>query len=232
MKLAMISHSLNRRSFLAISLLSAFAAHAQAPGKPAAFVAALAGRKQTIVTYGTSLTAGGAWVGQLTKALEAKFPGNATVINSGAGGMWSKWGLDHLDERVISKAPDAVLIEWAINDAFLEYKTSPEDCRANLNTMLDRILAAHPKCELILQIMNPPTGVHLERRPNIAAYEQVYREVAKARNLRLIDHAPGWAAEIAKGEASWKALMPDGIHPNANGCKQVILPVLLKGLGI
>lgn len=228
----MIPHSLNRRSLLALAILSALGAHAVEPEKPAAFVTALAEKKQTIVAYGTSLTAGGAWVGQLKAALDAKFPGRATVINSGAGGMWSKWGLDHLDERVISKAPDAVLIEWSINDAFLEYKTSPADCRANLNTMLDRILAAHPKCEIILQVMNPPTGVHLERRPKIADYEQVYREVAKARNLRLIDHAPGWAAELAKGEASWKPLMPDGIHPSAKGCEQVLTPVLLKGLGI
>ena len=228
----MTPYALNRRSLLALFVLSTVSAFSRTPEKAAAFVTTLAERKQTIVAYGTSLTAGGAWVGQLTKALEAKFPGRATVINSGAGGMWSKWGLDHLDERVISKAPDAVLIEWSINDAFLEYKTSADDCRANLNTMIDRILAAHPKCEIILQVMNPPTGVHLERRPNVADYEQVYREVAKARNLRLIDHAPHWAAEIAKGEASWKALMPDGIHPNSKGCEQVMMSVLLKALGI
>lgn len=66
-------HSLSRRSFLSLVFLSAIGAHADAPEKPAAVVTALAEKKQTIVAYGTSRTAGGAWVGQLTKALEAKF---------------------------------------------------------------------------------------------------------------------------------------------------------------
>jgi len=46
-----------------------------------------AGRSQTIVTYGTSLTAGGAWVSQLQEALNAKYPGLAKVINSGENAM-------------------------------------------------------------------------------------------------------------------------------------------------
>ena len=223
--------SLPRRCWIALLLFTA--AMPAWAAEPAAFVAALAaGRKQTVITYGTSLTAGGAWVGQLQAALDARHPGLAKVINSGQGAMWSKWGLEHLDERVIAKAPDAVLIEWSINDAFLEYKTSADECRANLNTMLDRILAAHPKCEIILQVMNPPTGEHLDRRPKIADYEQVYREVAKARNLRLVDHSPQWAAVLAKGDAGWKALVPDGIHPSAAGCEQIITPFLLKTLGL
>lgn len=204
-----------------------------APREPAAFVKALAaGKHQTIVTYGTSLTAGGAWVGQLQQALEKRYPGLAHVVNSGQGAMWSQWGLDHLDERVIAKKPDAVLIEWSINDAYLDYKTSVEQCRQNLNTMIDRILAALPKCEIIIEVMNPPTGEHLTRRPNIAAYEQVYRDVAKARHLRLVDHSPQWKAVIAAGGDRWKTYMPDGIHPNELGCEKVLTPFLLSALGL
>lgn len=44
-----------------------------------------AGKKQTILTYGTSLTAGGAWVGQLGQALKARYGDKAPVINSGQG---------------------------------------------------------------------------------------------------------------------------------------------------
>ena len=56
-----------------------------------------AGKPQTVVTYGTSLTAGGAWVRQLDAALKARWPGQATVVNSGAGGMWSTWGVENLE---------------------------------------------------------------------------------------------------------------------------------------
>ena len=199
----------------------------------AAFVARLAaGQPQTVVTYGTSLTAGGAWVAQFGAALEKNFPKLATVVNSAQGAMWSKWGVENLDGRVIAKKPDALFIEFSINDAFLEYKTSVEDARKNLEAMIDRTLAAQPACEIILLVMNPPTGVHLERRPKIADYEQVYRDVAKARGLRLIDFSADWQAVLKQGEARWLALVPDGIHPNAEGARQIILPHLLKSLGL
>ena len=199
----------------------------------AAFVAGLeAGRPQTVVLYGTSLTAGGAWVEQFGAALEKKFPKLATIVNSAQGAMWSKWGVENLDERVIAKKPDALFIEFSINDAFLEYATPPEDARKNLEAMIDRTLAAQPACEIILLVMNPPTREHLERRPKLADYEQVYRDVAKARGLRLIDFSADWQAVLKQGEAPWFALVPDGIHPNADGAQQVILPHLLKSLGL
>ena len=151
-----------------------------------------AGKTQTIVTYGTSLTAGGAWVGQLQGALNQEYPGLAKVINRGQGGMWSKWGVEHLEERVIAKKPDAVLLEFAINDAFLEYKTSTQEARTNLVNMIDRILAANSQCQVILMTMNPPIGIHSERRPKVDDYYELYRQVAKERNLLLIDHYLNW----------------------------------------
>ena len=78
------------------------------------------GKQQTIVTYGTSLTAGGAWVKQLQQSFNSSYPGKTKVINSGMSGKWSATGVKHLDKRVIQKKPDAVLIEFAINELFVE----------------------------------------------------------------------------------------------------------------
>ena len=216
----------------AIVVMLAVAAPCLAAEKSALVANLEAGRKQTIVTYGTSLTAGGAWVGQLQQALDKKFPGLAKVSNSGKGGMWSKWGVDNLDERVIKKEPDAVFIEFAINDAFLEYKTSAEDCRKNLENMIDRIQKARPQCQVILMTMDPPIGVHRERRPKIDDYYAVYRTVAKERQLLLIDHQPNWQKILNEGEVGYKKLVPDGIHPSAAGCQAVITPQILRSLGM
>lgn len=191
-----------------------------------------AGKGQVVVTYGTSLTAGGAWVGQLQKALDDAYPKLAKVVNSGASGMWSNWGLEHLEERVITKAPDTVFIEWAINDAFLKYETPVAKARENLEAMIDRILKAKPETEIILMTMDPPIAEHLERRPKIEEYYQMYREVARARKLLLIDHEPNWKKVLGQGEASYRKLVPDGIHPNAEGCSQVITPALLEAIGV
>ena len=191
-----------------------------------------AGKPQTLVTYGTSLTAGGAWVGQLQSALKAQWPSLITVVNSGQGAMWSKWGVDNLDARVIAKKPDTVLIEFAINDAYLEYKTSVEQAKENLNNMIDRILKAKAETEIILMTMNPPIEVHLERRPNYKAYYEMYRTVAKEKKLRLIDHNALWEPIAANDLALFRKYVPDGIHPGPLGCENVITPELLKSLGV
>lgn len=191
-----------------------------------------AGKQQTIVTYGTSLTAGGAWVGQLSAELKRHYSALPLVINSGRSAMWSKWGVDNLDTRVISKNPDALFIEFTINDAFLKYNTSVPQARSNLLNMVDRVLAANKACEIILMVMNPPIGVHLTSRPNIEAYNQMVRDVATERRLMLIDHYPDWQKILKADPKQFTALVPDGIHPNAEGCKQIILPNILRALGV
>ena len=142
-----------------------------------------AGKTQTVVTYGTSLTSGGAWVRQLDAALKARWPGQTTVVNSGAGGMWSTWGVENLDARVIEKKPDTLFIEFGINDAYLDYKTSVVTARANLDNMIQRVLSARPNTEIVLMTMNPPIGNHLKARPEIKKYYEMYRQVAKERSL-------------------------------------------------
>jgi acetyl esterase/lipase/lysophospholipase L1-like esterase len=187
-----------------------------------------AGKPQTVVTYGTSLTAGGAWVGQMKEALDHKYKGLITVINSGKGGMWSKWGVDNLDALVIQKKPDTVFIEFAMNDAFLTYKTSVAAARTNLLNMIDRIQAAKVDTEIILMTMNPPIGVHLERRPKIADYVQMYRDVAKERTLQLIDNYPNWERVLRADAQLYTKYVPDGIHPGAEGYRLVVIPAILK----
>ncbi|MEI6521040.1 MAG: GDSL-type esterase/lipase family protein [bacterium] len=189
-------------------------------------------KSQTIVTYGTSLTAGGAWVEQLSDILNKRYPELCTIMNSGAGGMWSNWGVDNLDERVISKQPDTVFIEFSINDAFLQYETSVEQAKDNLNNMIDRIKDANPSAEVILMVMNPPTNEHLERRPNIVSYNLMYHDVAQERNLLIIDHYNAWKEILDNEPHHFFEYVPDGIHPNAAGCEKVITPAILKAIGI
>lgn len=191
-----------------------------------------AGQKQTIVTYGTSLTEQGAWVQQLQQFFNERFPGLAAMINSGKSAMWSQWGVENLDERVIGKKPDAVFMEFSINDAFLSYKTSVAQARANLTTMIDRITAANASCEVVLMTMNPPVEEHLEQRPEVELYNQIYRDVARERGLMLIDCYPEWKAILEKSPDLFRRYVPDGIHPANEGNAMVTTPAILKALGL
>jgi hypothetical protein len=98
--------------------------------------------------------------------------------------------------------------------------------------MIDRILQSKADAEIILMVMNPPIGIHLDRRPRIDDYNQMYRDVAKVRNLLLIDHYFKWSRIIEKDIDLFNKYVPDGIHPFPEGCQKVIIPTILKALGI
>jgi lysophospholipase L1-like esterase len=212
---------------------------AGAPGKSKLAEALRAGKKQTVVIYGTSLSQGGnwgpSWFQPVQDVLEREFPGQLAVINSARGGQNSRWGAGMLDASVIAKRPDCVFIEFSINDAVVRFDMSLEESRKNMVEMIDRIHAALPDCEIVLQITNPVVGKpegNASHRGNQEAYEQIYRELARERGLILIDNAPRWRAILdAKGEKSYRQFVPDGVHPINSAYKMVTVPNILGTLG-
>jgi len=215
------------------TLVAACSLHAAEGDSKTRFVQNLeAGKKQTLVTFGTSLTAVGAWVDQLCAVLDQQFPGQATVINGAQGGANSDWGREKLDEKVLAHKPDTVLIEFSVNDAHAQRKTSVDHARGNLENMIERILAANPDCEIILQVMNPPVGHTKTVRPDIAAYDQMYRDVAAARGFLLIDHSPAWQDLLKNDPRTFMLCSPDTIHPLRSGSLKVSTPVVLAALGL
>jgi lysophospholipase L1-like esterase len=195
---------------------------------------ALARPASQVVFYGTSLTASGGWVEILAAELASRSPG-IKVTNAACDGQNSRWGLEQFDDRVLARAPDVFVVEFAINDAVARFNISPAVARGNLEAMLDRLAAQRPDCVAVLQVMNPvidrPPG-HDGHRPNLPAYEQIYRETAKARGLVLVDHAPAWAALLARGEAAFRHYVPDGLHPGPAGYAGFMLPTLRGTLGL
>jgi lysophospholipase L1-like esterase len=221
---------------LALGLAGIRAAEAAPPAKSRLVANLEAGKPQHLVIYGTSLSKGGAWVTQLQAALDARFPGLLTLTNGAKGGQNSRWGLENVESNVIAHKPDTVFIEFAINDAVTRFNLSLDEVRANVDSMLDRITRALPQCEIILQVMNPAVGKaegDPSHRRNQDAYQQIYRDAAKRRGLRLIDHCIAWNALLAaEGEAGFKRYVPDGVHPNAEGYARFVTPTILAAIGI
>lgn len=204
--------------------------------KTAAFTRKLrADHPQTVVVYGTSLTAGGAWVRFMQQELEEQCPGDLTLINSGGPGEHSRWGLANLQEKVLDHEPDVVFLEFSINDSSARYDVTMEESRRNLETLITRIKAARPECEIILQVMNPTIPRekgHKSYRPQYAAYQQIYREVAAEQGLLLIDHVPAWQAVLVSGVDAFEKVVPDGVHPLPEGERAYTMPALRKALGL
>ena len=191
-----------------------------------------AGKKQTVVTFGTSLTRVGAWVDQLATVLGQQYPGQTQVINGAQGGANSDWGRKSLDEKVLKHKPDTVLIEFSVNDAVASRRTSVAHARGNLENMIERILKSDPACEIILMVMNPAVGHTGTARPNLKAYNQMYRDVARERGFQLIDHYPVWEKLLNEDPGRFNYYVPDMIHPVRAGALAVIIPTITRALGL
>ena len=216
--------------FLYAILMGCFVLPASA--KPAHFITALEqNQKQTIVVYGTSLTANSAWPGTLTSTLKKKYGGRVKMINAAKGGMDSRWGLTNVSNRVIRKQPDVVFIEFTINDALQASLLSVRESLWNLKTMIGMIHAERPGCEIILMIMSPPTGEPFYQRPHYQDYAAGYRQLARKNKWQLIDFTTTWQQIIKRTPTLWNSYAPDGLHPTPQAARDVILPKLLKEIG-
>ena len=204
------------------------------------FITALErGESRTIVCYGTSLTESGSWVKGLSDALNARWPGKALIINSGMSGQNSSVGLEKVQEKVVSKNPDAVFIEFSMNDAAdnLNLDKTAEEAlvlaESNLKGIISEIKTSNPSCEIILQTMNPyvkAPNSSLSNRTGLEKHVEMYRRVAEEGGYLLIDNWPSWQKILEKDEAEYLNLVPDGVHPNEIGSWKVTLHNLYEML--
>jgi len=159
--------------------------------------------------------------------LNLRFPGKVTTINSGASGQCSRYGVQNLRTRVLDQLPDAVFIEFAINDDASQLNLSLDSARINLNTMIDSIVFYRPNCQIILQTMNPTTATN---RDSLEYYYQMYRDVAAERHLLLVDNYLKWKPVFDNDRPLFLSLVPDGLHPNSEGSRQITTPTIMDAL--
>ena len=202
-----------------------------------------AGEPQTLVVYGTSLSHG--LTPLLRDALVERFGSLSTVINAGLPGRASRTGLLELEARVLVHRPDALLLEFAVNDAHnywhepqgVDHGITPEEGRANLERIVDWVTNFLPQCEIILQTMNPawdpeggPAGP-ATCRPELEAHYEGYRQFAATRGLRLLDNHAFWSDILLRTPQWFEELVPDGVHPTPAALREVLIPHLVWQLG-
>ncbi len=205
----------------------------QAPLPTAIFQKLTAGQKQTVVVYGTSLTINGAWTKALGEYWEKHYPGQVAFTNAAKAGMHSNWGVENLAERVLSKNPDLVFLEFAVNDASTKNQVSLEKSAANLDAMVRALRKQNPKVEIVLQTMNPawdsprvPEKKYGSDRPRLEAYYDGYRAYARGHGLPLVDNHPAWTKILREDAERFHEMVPDGIHPSSTSSLAVTWPAI------
>ncbi len=203
-----------------------------------------AGETQKLGLFGTSLSFHLA--PNLRQSLQKKFGERAQIINLGLPGKASRTALEALESQVLPAVPDALLTEWAINDAHsyfhepqaLDAGITLQESRENLETLIQRVQAALPRSEILLMTTNPtfdaPGGAMRGRtaRPLLEAFYEGVREVASARGLTLIDGEKFWNSLRLRDEALFRLLTPDGVHPTPRAWREQFVPFLEGALGI
>lgn len=78
--------------------------------------------------------------------LTEKYGACIEKINTAVGGMDTQWGVDNFEERVLSYAPDFIVIAFGMNDL----QTPFAKYRAMIKDMIDRAHTALPDAEIML----------------------------------------------------------------------------------
>ncbi len=145
-----------------------------------------------------------------------KFPmAKVSFFNAGIGGTTSQFGVARVEEHVLSKKPDFLLTEFAVNDEDDEF------FKETYEGLIRRILKADPSPALLL--MNNAwfdTGRSAER---------VHLEVARHYDLPMVSMRATVFDAISKGEFKPSDLSPDMLHPNDAG-HELIAKVIIDTL--
>ena len=179
-----------------------------------------------VAAFGTSLTNHGGWLRPLQDKLSRCLSRQVSVLDFGAGGMTSEWGVSAVDS-VVQSQPSVVLIEFSVNDAAWFKGFSLQRSRDNIIKIVRAIKGARPNARIFLMTMNSTFGPRGWRRPNIDAYYDLYNLLSKELNVEFIDNRQKWKA-LPKSEL--RNAIPDGLHPLPEMASRILVPTIARAI--
>ena len=193
-----------------------------------------AGKPLKVIAYGDSITAGGEastealqytprWIREV---LRPKFPKSEITFENGAtGGDTSYQGVSRLEQKVLSRSPDLVLIAFGMNDNNVGGTPLPK-FQENLRSMVSSI-RQRTGAEVILLSTFPSHPDWRFNSHQMQSYALATRNVAKEVNAPYADVFGVWEHVLKRKDPS--SLLGNNInHPNDFG--HWLYVVALEGL--
>ncbi len=174
-------------------------------------------KKLNVAYIGGSVTNGYGgtkpWRALTTGWLKDKYK-DADIVetNAGRGGTSSMWGLARLENEVLSKDPDLVFIEFAINDSYAGF--SEMESATFMDAMIRKINEKNANTDIIVVFVTDNSKLDLE-------YSNVkgHRTVAEYYGIPCIDVGKKVIEQINSTGNGWNYYFGDSVHPNDNGYK-------------
>lgn len=169
------------------------------------------GEKLTVGVIGGSITEGASsqnwrkrYANVLVDRLQKQFPkAEFSLVNAGIGATGSNYAAMRAERDLLSKAPDLVVQEFAVNDG------NTEDWAESYEGLARQILNSPKQPALILLFMMREEG---ER--NAQEWES---KVGRHYKLPMLSVRDALWPDMKSGELPWRVFSPDAIHPNQRG---------------
>ncbi len=186
------------------------------PGDTARLAAVMAkarrGEEICVAAIGGSITAGGLqtkdpknrYVARVAAWFTQAFPqAKVRYVNAGIGGTNSLYGAMRVQRDVLSKQPDLVIVEYAVND------NHPVPMFwASYEGVLRQILRA-PQQPAVVQLF------FMQRQGQNA--QETQHMLGRHYDLPMVSFRDAWWPELYSGRAQWETMYADVVHPNDTG---------------
>lgn len=191
-----------------------------------------AGSPVTVVFIGGSITeAATSPTGFITVVgswLAERHPrAQATLVNAGISGTGSDFGAARCDRDILARRPDAVFIEFAVNDGV-------QDRTVHMERLVHKIWGRDPATDIVFFYTLAQTHLPDYKDGLLPPAASAHERVAAFYGIPTIGTGFLAASRINAGAISWDQFSPDGCHPKPFGYEifgeafALALPELLK----
>jgi lysophospholipase L1-like esterase len=173
-----------------------------------AFAKARRGEPITLGVIGGSITVGAmasapdrSYAASVLAWWRASFPHSETrLVNAGIGGTGSLYGAFRVQRDLLEAEPDVVIVEFAVNDAWVD--------GAAYEGLLRQILARPNAPAVVLLFMMFQNG---------GGDQKMQSEVGAHYNLPMVSVRDALMPEFSAGRIRWQDYFFDNVHPNDAG---------------
>ncbi|TBR38606.1 arylesterase [Marinomonas agarivorans] len=155
------------------------------------------------------------WVALLEQQLQTDYP-DLHITNASISGETTQGGRSRLPDLLAKNQPDIVILELGANDALRGYPLTKT--KENLLFMINAAQQSQAKVLLLGNRIPPNYGKRYSE-----AFFKLFQELAEQHKLTLV---PFMLDKVALNP---ELMLPDGLHPNAEGQIKVlenIMPVI------
>ncbi|MCU0748493.1 MAG: GDSL-type esterase/lipase family protein [Akkermansiaceae bacterium] len=166
-------------------------------GMPHLFEKLEKGEAVTIAYYGGSITAGPGWRNATLDWFAKQYPGSkVTELNASLGGSGSIVGVFRADHDLVSAKPDAVFIEFSLNDV-ADVRDRPAEVAGALEGIIRKLRISKPETDICLAYTLHSSAVDLLNQGKFSASVSLHESIAEHYGIPSI-HLGVEAARMAK----------------------------------